>query len=145
MTRAPTAAEVTALLAKGPGSNVAVTRPGAADPVLRPRVLPAPRAVVARALEGVIGAMPRWRVAGRNDDVLWATRRTRLFRFVDDVYILLTEQDGQTLVEVRSASRVGRSDLGQNRRNIAELWRGIERFLALHHPPIPGAEPRAVS
>lgn len=142
---APSEAEVRALLRAGPADNVAVTDTASADDALRARRLPAPKAVVLGTLLELIPLQPRWRVAGHNADVVWATRRTRVFRFVDDVYILCTEApDGTTLVEVRSASRVGRSDLGQNRRNIAELWRALDRFLEAHHPPRP-APPRPVA
>ena len=75
-----------------------------------------------------IGGLRRWQVTGREDAVVRATRTTRLFRFVDDVLLLLEPAHGGTRVSARSASRVGRGDLGQNRRNLAELWRvlGVE-------------------
>jgi hypothetical protein len=47
-----------------------------------------------------------------------AEARTRLWRFVDDVTIRIVAREGATTVSVRSASRVGRADLGQNARNI---------------------------
>jgi uncharacterized protein (DUF1499 family) len=133
----PTAEALRVLLEQGPGSNVAVTAPNGREAALRPWVLPAPVHVVQPTLERVIGTLPRWRVAGRRDGVIWAERTTRLFRFVDDVYLLCREREGETVVEIRSASRVGRGDLGQNRRNIRELWRGMQGFLEAHHPPIP--------
>jgi uncharacterized protein (DUF1499 family) len=57
--------------------------------------------------------------------VVWVTRTTRLFRFVDDLYILVEPREGRSAVLVRSASRIGRGDLGQNRRNIIELWAAL--------------------
>ncbi len=52
---------------------------------------------------------------------LAATFKTPLFRFVDDVELRL---DGTNrVIHVRSASRVGRSDLGENRKRVAELRR----------------------
>jgi hypothetical protein len=137
VSEAPTEAEVRVLLDAGPGSNVAVTAPDGKEPALRMWVLPAPPHIVQPTLERVIGTMPRWRVAGRRDGVIWATRTTRLWRFVDDVYLLCRERDGRTLVEVRSASRVGKSDLGQNARNIKELFAAFGAFMQAHHPPIP--------
>lgn len=123
--RVPTPVEVRALLARGSGRNFAATTPAANDDRLRPRVLPLPVEIagerVAQALAGVRG----WRVVGRRDGVIQATRTTRLFRFVDDVSILLEPAAGGTAIAVRSASRVGRGDLGQNRRNIAEIWRAL--------------------
>jgi len=72
-----------------------------------------------------VAMLPRWRVTGRGGAVIRATRTTRVFRFVDDVLLLLEPAAGGTLVHARSASRVGRGDLGQNRRNLAELWRAL--------------------
>jgi uncharacterized protein (DUF1499 family) len=69
--------------------------------------------------------MPRWKVADSTGAVLWITRTTRLFRFVDDLYLLVEPRGDQSAILVRSASRVGKGDLGQNRRNIAELWVAI--------------------
>ena len=49
------------------------------------------------------------------------------FRFVDDVEFLL--DDGTRTIHVRSASRVGYSDFGVNRRRVEELR---SRFDALN-------------
>lgn len=45
--------------------------------------------------------------------------RSRLFRFVDDVEFLLVAE--QRRIEVRSASRSGRSDLGVNRQRVERI------------------------
>ena len=47
-----------------------------------------------------------------------ATFTSLIFRFVDDVDFIVRE-DGT--IDVRSASRVGHSDLGANRRRIEDL------------------------
>ena len=45
-----------------------------------------------------------------------------LFRFVDDVeFYFPEEQDDETVIHVRSASRVGYSDLGANRKRIERI------------------------
>jgi uncharacterized protein (DUF1499 family) len=44
---------------------------------------------------------------------------------VDDVRLTLTPGTDGTVVHAESRSRVGLGDLGQNRRNILELWRAI--------------------
>ena len=123
--RVPTPAEVRTLLALGTGSNFAATSPAAADRRLRPRVLPMPPAAAAERVAGAIAALRGWRVVGRDDGVIQATRTTRLFRFVDDISILLEPAVGGTGISARSASRVGRRDFGQNRRNLAELWQTL--------------------
>jgi len=50
---------------------------------------------------------------------LHATFTSRLFRFVDDVEARLDEEHG--VIQLRSASRVGRSDLGVNRQRIEAI------------------------
>ena len=50
---------------------------------------------------------------------LRAEARTRFFRFVDDVEFQIRE--GSNVVDMRSGSRVGYSDLGKNRRRLEAL------------------------
>ena len=60
------------------------------------------------------------------EDYLAATFQTPLFRFVDDVELHLDRELG--VIHLRSASRVGRSDLGANRKRVEAIRR---RFSAL--------------
>lgn len=46
-------------------------------------------------------------------------RRSALFRFADDVEFFLDE--GTSTIHMRSASRVGYSDFGVNRRRVEEI------------------------
>ena len=74
-------------------------------------------------LKAIVLALPRTRLAEEDDDYLRFTFRTALLRFVDDVEFRL-EADSRT-IHVRSASRVGRGDLGVNRKRverIREAW-----------------------
>lgn len=60
------------------------------------------------------------KVAG--DDYIRAEFTSSLFRFVDDVEFYFPQaEQGQALVHVRSASRVGYSDLGVNRTRIEAI------------------------
>jgi uncharacterized protein (DUF1499 family) len=45
---------------------------------------------------------------------LEATDTSRIFRFVDDIVVRVRPADGGSIVDVRSVSRVGESDLGAN-------------------------------
>ena len=119
------AAEARALIERGSGLNVAATATGARDPRLRPRPLPHRPEVAADAVARAIETIPRWRLTGRTGLVVSATRTTRLFRFVDDVIVLVEPADAGSVLRARSASRIGRRDFGQNRRNLAELWRAL--------------------
>lgn len=56
-------------------------------------------------------------------DYLWATFTTRIFRFVDDVELRMDERKG--VIHIRSASRVGQSDMGTNGKRVEEFR---ERF-----------------
>ena len=67
----------------------------------------------------VIAAQPRTRIVTQNDRYLHAEFTSFLFRFVDDVEFFL--DDSQQVVHFRSASRVGYSDLGANRKRMARL------------------------
>ncbi len=125
----PSPGAVIHLLEQGNAGNVAVTADGAQDPRLRPHVYALSPVQTAHAVVDAIDSLPRWEVVAGKDGVIWATRRTRFFRFVDDIYLLLLPAHDSTAVFARSASRVGRSDLGQNRRNLGELWAAIDRRL----------------
>jgi uncharacterized protein (DUF1499 family) len=84
----------------------------------------APAAAQARARAALL-AEPRTRVVAEAPGYLRAEARSRLLRFVDDVEVVV-DADRRT-VGFRSASRVGRSDLGVNR---ARMLRFSERFRA---------------
>jgi len=86
-------------------------------------VLPVPPEETLRRIEAAVATLPRWRVehADAGTGQLHLTRRTRLFRFVDDIRLRLEAVAGGTRLHGRSQSRVGRIDLGQNRRNLKQL------------------------
>ncbi|MEX2147452.1 MAG: DUF1499 domain-containing protein, partial [Candidatus Rokuibacteriota bacterium] len=80
-------------------------------------------AVVAAARESgweVVAAVP---AEGR----LEATATTPWFGFKDDVVVRVVADGGGTKVDVRSASRVGRSDLGVNARRIRAFGEALRR------------------
>lgn len=97
------------------------------DPVLAPLDLPLPPAEALARVEAAVRSLPRWRVEALDPSAgtLTATRRTRLFRFVDDITVRLEPIPSGTRVHARSRSRVGLSDLGQNRRNLLELFAAL--------------------
>jgi uncharacterized protein (DUF1499 family) len=110
------------LLEQGNGSGAAGTSDGADDPLLRPHVYPLPPVQTAHAVVDAIDGLSRWEVVAGKDGVIWATHRSRIFRFTEDVYLLLLPAHDSTVVFARSASRAGRSDPEQNRRNLGEFW-----------------------
>ena len=76
----------------------------------------------------VIAAQPGARVITQNEQYLHASFSTPLMGFVDDVEFLVNDQesDGQPVLRVRSASRLGHSDLGANARRIESLQKAID-------------------
>lgn len=68
-------------------------------------------------LREILSAMPRTEVVVARPDYLYAECASRLLGFVDDLEFQL---DGQT-IQVRSASRLGHSDLGVNRKRIEKI------------------------
>ena len=66
------------------------------------------------------------RVVSQNSSYIHAEFRTRLLRFVDDVEFRLESETNE--IAVRSASRVGYSDLGANRRRLERLRGELERL-----------------
>jgi len=72
-------------------------------------------------LRRIIESMPRTRIVAASNTALHAEFRSRIFRFVDDVDLQL---EGR-VVQIRSASRTGYSDLGVNRRRVDEIRRAF--------------------
>ena len=66
------------------------------------------------------------RVVSQNSSYIHAEFRTRLLRFVDDVEFRLESETNE--IAVRSASRVGYSDLGTNRRRLERLRGELKRL-----------------
>ncbi|MCH4811114.1 DUF1499 domain-containing protein [Vreelandella neptunia] len=70
-----------------------------------------------------------WRITRITDDHIEATATTRWFGFQDDVVIRLTEVENGVQVDMRSASRLGASDVGTNAARIAEFLSALEARL----------------
>lgn len=112
--------------------NDVTTGESRAYPELAPRVYPQPPERVYEVMAGTAKSIPRWTVTrrdpeGRRVDV---EVRTALFNFVDDLaaWVEPTE-DGASRVMIRSHSRVGRGDLGENARHIAALQQAMDEAL----------------
>jgi uncharacterized protein (DUF1499 family) len=96
-------------------------------PDLGPLTLPGSLVEAVRRVEQVVGNLPRWQTNSADPitGTIHLTHRTRLWRFVDDVRLTLAPGAGGTVIHAESRSRVGVGDLGQNRRNILELWSAL--------------------
>lgn len=75
------------------------------------------------AFEALVRAAPRTEVVDRSPLRLRATQRSRVFRFVDDVEARVDPE--ARVLHARSASQVGRGDLGVNRRRVSEWFASL--------------------
>jgi uncharacterized protein (DUF1499 family) len=99
------------------------------DPAVVPVELPLPLPEALAHVEKTLRHLPLFRVESVDggQGIVHATRRTRLWRFIDDVTVRLEPSATGTRVHARSKSRVGVGDLGQNRRNLLVLLRALGR------------------
>jgi uncharacterized protein (DUF1499 family) len=79
-------------------------------------------AEVMAQLKQVIQSMERTNTVTASDDYLHVEFTTKLMGYVDDVEFYL--KDG--VIQVRSASRLGKSDLGVNRKRIEEIRSALQ-------------------
>ena len=70
-------------------------------------------------LKQAVAKLPRAKLSSERDNYLRFEFRSLLFRFVDDVEFHLDETT--KTIHVRSASRVGHSDFGVNRRRVESI------------------------
>jgi uncharacterized protein (DUF1499 family) len=88
-------------------------------------------ATVAKAAQRAVEHLPRWTFVGAGQGPggaeVRAVHKTRVFGFSDDVTMRVRAAGGRSTVSVRSKSRTGQWDFGQNARNIRELLAGLDR------------------
>lgn len=115
---------------RGLTHNRAFTDDESGDRRLRPRTYAVPFATVWDGALAIARGTRGWTVTA-SDPVggeIVAEAATRLWKFVDDVWIRVSlDDDGQTRVDVTSASRTGRADLGANARRIARFLHALDR------------------
>lgn len=70
-------------------------------------------------LKAVIQTLPRTTIVQEAANYLYAEFKSGLMGFVDDVEFYVDERAG--VIQVRSASRLGKSDLGVNRQRIETI------------------------
>ena len=93
----------------------------ATDPrhAIAPFVLDRSLGAAKEEFKRAIASLPRARLITETDNYLHFEFRSLIFRFVDDVEFHLDE--ASKTIHVRSASRVGHSDLGVNRRRVETI------------------------
>jgi uncharacterized protein (DUF1499 family) len=109
--------------------NRAFTDPDDGDPRLRGRSYAVPFVQVWDAALQIAQGTPGWTVVSSDPRAgeIVAEATTRLWKFTDDVWVRLSlDENGQTRVEMASASRTGSADLGTNARRIARFLRTLD-------------------
>lgn len=81
------------------------------------KVEPLPPIAIPKLRE-IIEGMERTKIIEETENYLYAEFESKLMGFVDDVEFYL---DSNNVVQVRSASRLGQSDLGVNRKRVEEI------------------------
>ena len=76
-------------------------------------------AVAIADLRKVIESMERTTIIEQTDNYLYAEFKSKLMGYVDDVEFYL--DPNENVIHVRSASRLGKSDLGVNRKRVEEI------------------------
>ncbi|MFV8834843.1 DUF1499 domain-containing protein [Aquisalimonas sp.] len=113
-----------------PGEDV-IAQQREAYPDLESRRYNASMGAVFDAAEEAARVM-QWRIeaADRDDGRIEAVATTAWFGFQDDVVVRLREGDDAVTVDVRSASRIGRGDLGANAERIREYLAALDARFA---------------
>lgn len=70
-------------------------------------------------LKNIILSQKQAKIIKETDDYMHVEYRSKLFRFVDDVEFYFPEN--ASVIHMRSASRVGYSDLGVNRKRMEDI------------------------
>ena len=111
--------------------NDITTGESADYPELKPRVYPqAPDRVYEYVIQAA-RSLPRWSVVRRDPAArtVHVHVTTYLFGFIDDVTARVEPVEGGSRVVIRSRSRIGKGDLGENARHIAALQRRMDEML----------------
>jgi uncharacterized protein (DUF1499 family) len=82
------------------------------------KIAPLPMTSIAQ-LRKVVEGMELTKIIKETDNYLYAEFKSKLMGFVDDVEFYLDSK--AKVIHVRSASRLGKSDLGANRKRVEEI------------------------
>jgi uncharacterized protein (DUF1499 family) len=91
---------------------------------IEPLQFSGPRDAARQKLLAILEKLNRARVTRSDTDYIHAEFRSLIFQFVDDVEFLFAAEGN--IIHVKSASRVGYSDLGANRRRVEQIRSAFE-------------------
>lgn len=119
-------------------TNIAETSDSAEDPLQRPMLIHRSMQDSAELVEHAVHTLPRWEQTDRDQDgdtvVLHLVRTTPLWRFKDDITVRIEPTAEGSRVSAVSKSRVGKGDLGQNPRNLRELFEALRTMERMSMP-----------
>jgi uncharacterized protein (DUF1499 family) len=75
-------------------------------------------------LIGLLDKQAAARVTINEKDYIQVEFHSQIFRFIDDVEFLFSDEE--KIIHVKSASRIGYSDLGANRKRVERMRRAFE-------------------
>jgi uncharacterized protein (DUF1499 family) len=78
-----------------------------------------------KQLKAALATIPRLRIVSESENYLHAEATSAIFRFRDDVEFLIDPE--AKVIHFRSASRVGKSDLGANRARMETIRTAFEQ------------------
>jgi uncharacterized protein (DUF1499 family) len=96
--------------------------------IIQPIYFPGTQKQAESALINVLKSAKRSNVIVTEENYIRAEFTSLVFRFIDDVEFYFPSSEAQeTIIHVRSASRVGYSDFGVNRKRIEQIRRALIR------------------
>jgi uncharacterized protein (DUF1499 family) len=103
-------------------------------PDLQPREYAAGEQEVAKAVKAATGRLARFEFvgagAGRGGSEVQLVATTPVLPFKNDVNVRIRREGGKTRVTVKSKSREGPIDFGQNARNVREVLAALDQEMA---------------
>ena len=105
------------------------------DHFITPILLDLPVAQAKSSLMETLGQLPEAKIVTEEADYLRVEFVSKLFRFVDDVeFLFIANQETASTIHLRSASRIGYSDLGVNRKRLEDIRANVEKIAENSRP-----------
>jgi uncharacterized protein (DUF1499 family) len=99
--------------------NCVVSQDGDSKHAIDPIAYHIDRDTARKTLLKTLSVVPRTEVIEQTDNYIHALSKSRIFKFIDDVEFYFPPNE--SVIHVRSAARVGESDLGVNRRRLEQI------------------------
>jgi uncharacterized protein (DUF1499 family) len=99
--------------------NCVVSQDGDSKHAIDPIPYHIDRDAARKTLLKVLTVVPRTEVIEQTDNYIHALSKSRIFKFIDDVEFYFPANE--PVIHLRSAARLGESDLGVNRRRLEQI------------------------